>query len=191
MTKPKTKLTRQKLWLSLFFLLLCSCLSVGNAKRVALVIGNNNYTYSSQLRNPVKDATDIADSLKVAGFEVDLQTNLDLVAMKEAVRNFGNRIQPNDIALFYYSGHGTQVNGRNYLIPTTADIRSADEVEFESFDVHRVISKLITSGSKINIVILDACRNNPYKGSKDDSEGLAAISDIQGQFLIGLCYGPQ
>ena len=160
------------------------------AKRVALVIGNGAYTQSSPLRNPVNDATDIATSLKAIGFEVDLQTDLDLPDMIEAARNFEDKIAADDIALFYYSGHGAQVDGVNYLIPTTANIESANEVSYEAFALNRLIDKLSDSQSKVNIIILDACRNNPFRGFRDGNTGLAPINDVQGQFLIAYATAP-
>ena len=130
-------------------------------RRVALVIGNSRYA-DAPLRNAVADAQDIAAVLKSAGFQVMLRENVNLRAMTEAVRAFGDSLRADSVAVFYYAGHGVQVRDRNYLIPVGADIRREDEIPYAALDVNQVLDKLERADSRVNIVILDACRNNPF-----------------------------
>jgi hypothetical protein len=151
------------------FIILLSCLFSGilvaQEKRFALVIGNNSYEYASPLQNPVNDADAIAETLKLLGFEVLHFTNLDQKGMKQTIDLFGEKLKKFEVGLFYYSGHGIQVNGRNYLIPIDANLNSEGDAEYDCVDAGRVLSKMESSGTKTNIIVLDACRNNPYKKS--------------------------
>jgi uncharacterized caspase-like protein len=143
--------------------------------RVALVIGNGTYP-TAPLRNPVNDARDVAAALKSAGFQVALHENLGLRAMADAAREFGDRLRSDGVALFYFAGHGVQVKDRNYLIPVDADIQREDEVPYAAMDVGRIIDKMETARSRVNVVILDACRNNPFARSyRSPGQGLAQM----------------
>lgn len=148
--------------------------------RVALVIGNGAYP-NVPLKNPVNDAHDLAGALKGLGFSVTLVTDGDLAAMSRAIRDFGNAIKrPDAVALFYYSGHGVQYQGANYLVPARSDIQSQDELSFSAVNADQVYAKMESSGDRTNIVILDACRNNPFPGSERAMErGLAVVGNIQ------------
>lgn len=143
------------------------------AKRYALVIGNGSYK-NVPLNNPVNDANDIANILQELNFNVSKKTNANKQEIINSIRNFENKITSTDVALFYYSGHGLQVNGINYIIPIGADITDEDEIEFEAVAMNRIMSKL--EKARINIIILDACRDNPFKGFKSLDRGLAQIS---------------
>ena len=153
-------------------------------QRVALVIGNSSYS-AGPLLNPVNDARSMAIALKETGFEVlkyeDVKTLSD---MKRIIREFGNRIQNGGVGLFYYAGHGIQVNGRNYLIPTEAEIYREEEVEYESMDVGFVLAQMESARNRMNILILDACRNNPFARSwRSSAQGLAFINAPTGTLI--------
>lgn len=158
-------------------------------QRVALVIGNNAYP-AAPLKNPVNDARAMARSLNQMGFEVILRTNLNHKGMVEVLREFGARLREGGVALFYYSGHGMQVKGRNYLIPVDADIRSEDEVPYMSMDMAQVLDKLETARSRANLVILDACRNNPFIRSFRSSRVGLAQMDAPGGTLLAFATAP-
>ena len=152
-----------------------------DAKRYALVIGNGSYK-NVPLNNPVNDANDIANILQELDFDVSKKTNASRQEIINAIRNFENKITSADVALFYYSGHGLQVNGINYIIPIGADINTENEVEFEAVAMNRIMSKL--EKARINIIILDACRDNPYKGFRSAEKGLAILtSKTEGTFI--------
>ena len=155
--------------------------------RVALVIGNANYP-SGHLRNPVNDARDIAQTLEEVGFSVIYKEDLTQREMKEAIRSFGERIRNGGVALFYYAGHGIQVNGQNYLVPTNAVINRAQEVEYECVDAGFVLAQM--TQARINIVILDACRNNPFAQQFRDSTRGLSVMTAPGGTLIAYATAP-
>jgi len=131
------------------------------AARVALVIGNAAYP-SAPLANPLNDAADIAKELEAAGFTVIRRDNAKLRDMHLALREFGDKLGKTSTGLFYFAGHGVQVRGRNYLLPVDADIQREDEVAFSAMDLAAVMEKLDSARNPVNIVILDACRDNPF-----------------------------
>ncbi|MBF0186436.1 MAG: caspase family protein [Magnetococcales bacterium] len=133
-------------------------------RRVALVIGNWHYT-NSPLFNPEHDAQGMSDSLKRLGFDVIYRTNVDKKGFRQAVRAFGDAIRGAGVGLFYYAGHGIQVNGQNYLIPVGADIQRQDEVIDEAIAANLVLRKMERAKNRLNIVMLDACRDNPFTRS--------------------------
>lgn len=152
-----------------------------SGKRVALVIGNGDYQYSDKLPkldNPTHDAEDIARALRGFGFEVIEKSNLSLEGMNEAIAEFGRRIGEGDAALFYFAGHGLQVKGQNYLVPVNANIDSEAQVPYQSVNVNQLLDEMENSRSRANIVMLDACRNNPITGKfrSGATRGLAAPS---------------
>lgn len=152
--------------------------------RTALVIGNGSYA-DSPLKNPPNDATDVAQALKTLGFEVLSFTNLDQNAMKKAIREFGAKLRSKGgVGLFYYAGHGVQAKGKNYLIPVGATVNTEEEVEYESVEVGLVLAQMESANNNINIVILDACRNNPFARSfRSADKGLASIDAPSGTLL--------
>lgn len=156
-------------------------------KRTALVIGNADYTVARKLANSSNDATDMANSLRGLGFDVVSGVNLNLKQMNDKVREFGDKLKANGgVGLFYYAGHGIQVSGRNYLIPVDAAIPREDEVDFNALNLDLILRKMGTANNGLNIVILDACRNNPFARSwsrGDDEGGLAQISAPTGTFI--------
>jgi uncharacterized caspase-like protein len=146
-----------------------------HTQRVALVIGNSAYQ-DGPLLNPVNDARAIAQVLKEAGFSVSLRENIDQRGMQSALREFGDRLRAGGTGLFYYAGHGMQIKGRNYLIPVGAHIDREDEVAYSAVDAQAVLDKMESAGNEANIMILDACRNNPFmRNTRGSPAGLAPM----------------
>ena len=169
-----------------FALLLClawSSHAQQREQRVALVIGNGAYQ-SSPLKNPVNDATDMAQALKDKGFAVTLRTNIGNRDMRQAIRAFSQTLKAGGVGLFYFAGHGVQSKGRNYLIPLNAEIKEEFELEDEAFDANRVLAGMEEAGNRVNIVILDACRDNPFgRAWRTSATGLAQLSAPIGSFV--------
>jgi hypothetical protein len=132
-------------------------------KRLALVIGNADYTYGNTLLNPVNDAVAIRQALTDVGFKVIYYVNADQKTMKKAMDDFGEQLKGYNIGLFYYAGHGIQVKGNNYLIPVDAALKVEQDVDYDCIDAGRLLGKMEAAGTTTNIVILDACRNNPFE----------------------------
>jgi len=153
-------------------------------ERTALVIGNSNYD-TAPLANPVNDATDVANSLRKLGFTVILKKNASLEMMEEAIEEFGGRLKKGGVGLFFYAGHGMQVQGANYLIPVGARIKKESDMKYRALDAGRVLDEMANAGNGLNIVILDACRDNPFSRSfRSASRGLTIISAApQGTFI--------
>lgn len=144
-------------------------------KQFALVIGNGRYK-SSPLRNPVNDARVMATTLRSFGFDVVLQEDSSYKDMRRAIIEFGNRLRDGGVGVFYYAGHGVQVNGRNWMVPVDAIIQGDAEVAVEAVDVDYVLSRMETARNRLNIVILDACRDDPFSRSfRSPAHGLASI----------------
>ncbi len=158
-------------------------------RRVALVIGNSEYTGTTRLPNPKNDAELIAQSLRTVGFQVNLVIDADQKTMKRAMLDFGRDLRENaTTGLFYYAGHGVQVRGRNYLIPVDAAISAEDEIDLEGIDVNDFLRVMNRSKSRVNIVVLDACRNNPFARSfrstgGNAGDGLAPVQAPKGTYI--------
>ncbi|WP_290817280.1 caspase family protein [Ferrovibrio sp.] len=152
-------------------------------KRVALIIGNSAYA-DAPLRNPVNDARAMASVLRELDFDVTLLENADRTRMQRAALEFGRKLNQDAVGLFYFSGHGMQVRGVNYLIPVQAQVGTEEEVEVEAMDVNYVLARMAVAKNRFNIVILDACRNNPFERSfRSSTNGLAAISAPRGTLI--------
>ncbi len=152
-------------------------------KRVALVIGNAAYA-QNPLRNPVNDARAMAATLRQAGFQVIARENVTKQEMERAVGEFGRALTPGAVALFYYAGHGIQAGGRNFLIPVDAKVETEPALRLETLDVDLVLDQVAASGSDVNLVILDACRNNPFERRfRAVGGGLAQISAPKGTLI--------
>jgi uncharacterized caspase-like protein len=153
---------------------------------VALVIGNAAYKISP-LENSVNDATDIDQTLKRLGFQTTLIRNATLGQMREATRRFADQIQSADVALIYFAGHGIESNRRNYMIPVNADLKFEYELADQAYDASNwleMLESLKSSNSdRVNIVILDACRNNSLVGSRNLGRGLGRMDAPTGTFL--------
>ena len=155
-------------------------------KRLALVIGNAAYQNATSLANPVNDARSIASSLKDIGFEVITVENATLSDMKRKVDEFGLKLKDYDVGLFYYAGHGIQSRGNNYLVPVEANLTTERAVEYDCVRADRVLGFMEEAQSDVNIVILDACRNNPFERSWSRStagNGLAFMNAPSGSLI--------
>jgi Caspase domain len=169
-------------------------LPVSAEKRLALVIGNNAYDDLGRLNNPVNDAKLMTRSLRQLGFDVVEHADADEKVMKRAIQDLGRRIERvgrDTVSVFYYAGHGLQVNGINYLVPIKARIQRLSDVEFEAVDAGLVLRQMEDSGSRVNIMILDACRNNPLpRGLRSMMRGLATMNAPRGS-LIAYSTAPE
>ncbi|MEI8093335.1 MAG: caspase family protein [Spirochaetales bacterium] len=152
-------------------------LGLAAEKRVALVIGNSNYQFNPVLKNPANDASDMAASLQKVGFSVTLLIDGTRASMEKAVRDFGASLKGEEtIGMLYYSGHGAQSEGQNYLLPVDSDIQAEDELAYKAVDSESILAKMRSANNKLNIVVLDACRNNPFPGaSRAAARGLTAV----------------
>ena len=151
---------------------------VPKQSRVALVIGNAKYKEVAELANPVNDATDIAKALKKLGFEVTLLTNLkNKEAMQNAIDNFRSQLRQGGVGLFYYAGHGVQVGGTNYLIPIGESLDYEANTPHRTLSLNEVVALMEEAKTQVNIIIIDACRNNPWyrRWRATSSDGLAAV----------------
>ncbi len=157
-------------------------------KRVALVIGNSEYAHVPELANPSNDAADMAEKLKSLGFDVVDGRNLDFQAMRRIIRNFIGSLKDADVALFYYAGHGLQVAGENYMAPIDARLRSEDDLEFEAIPMAMVLSPM-ERNTKVNLVFLDACRDNPLAVNLARSMGTRSSTVGKGLARIGSGVG--
>ena len=148
------------------------------------------------LKNPVNDAYAMAETLQKAGFNALVYTDIDQKTMKKAIREFGEQLkEKGGVGLFYYAGHGLQADGRNFLLPIDASIRKVQDIEFESVDLGRLLSEFEYAENKMNIMILDACRDNPYKDDFEKSKyasynGLAAIGTAPYNSFIAFSTAP-
>jgi hypothetical protein len=164
----------------------------GPEQRVALVIGNSNYQNAPQLANPDNDAESMAQFLNSAGFEVVAATDLTQNDMLRVVQDFSAKVSargPNTVAMIYYAGHGVQLAGENYLVPVDAKVSSQTELVNNSVRLVDVMSTLETIPSRMRIVILDACRNNPFPNVNDAGRGLAIVDAPNGS-IVGYSTAP-
>ena len=165
-------------------LLLCHPGASNAAKRVALVIGNGGYA-DSPLRNPVNDAKDMAAKLRGLGFDVTLLTDAGQRKMEDAIYAFDRKLGSAALRLFYYAGHGMQVSGANYLIPVDASVRAEHDIKYEAVHAGRVLDGMAAAGPGVNILVLDACRNNPFARSfRSSSRGLARMDAPSGSMIV-------
>ncbi len=155
-------------------------------RRLALVIGNSAYERAGALRAPINDAYSMRTVLRQSGFEVLDYYNLNHDEMLAAINDFGSKMKRYDVGLFYFSGYGIQKNGNNYLIPVDADIVPGQVIEDVCIRADRALIYMDVSGSDVNIMILDACRNNPFEQSWNQSvegQGLAAMVAPKGMLI--------
>jgi len=160
-------------------------------KRMALVIGNGTYQKVDKLLNPTNDAKTIAGMLRAAGFdEVSLHENLGIRELRQAIKDFSNLARDADTAVVYYSGHGIEVNGVNYLIPTDAVLDSDIDVPYEAYSLDNLVQAL-EPARRLRLVMLDACRENPFSrtmkrsiGSRAVGRGLASVEPTSVNTLI-------
>ena len=168
----------KKAVLSLFILFIGSLL-FAQQQKYALVIGNANYTGISNLTNPVNDANDMETALKGLGFTVDKVLNGNLEKMENAVLNLKRRLgaSRNSYGFFFYAGHGVQSNGENFLIPVAADnIRAETQLRDRAVSLQFVLDTMSEAGNELNMIVLDACRDNPFGWARSGSRGLTVVS---------------
>lgn len=157
--------------------------AAGGERRVALVIGNAAYA-DAPLANPVNDATDMAKALEDAGFKVILRRNASTREMRQAIRDFGAELRRADVGLFYFAGHGVQVRGNNYLLPVGADIQSEADAEDLAIDANYALRTMEDAQAKVTILVLDACRNNPFtRAFRSATRGLAQMNAATGSVI--------
>jgi serine protease Do len=155
----------------------------GAGQRTALVIGNGAYP-SAPLANPVNDARAVSARLKALGFQVIERENLTVRQIGPVLREFRSRLAPGGVALFFYAGHGLQVQGVNYLTAVDADIASEEDVSLQSLEIGKLLQVMDESKTRLNLVFLDACRNNPYaRGFRSAADGLAKVSAPSGTLI--------
>jgi len=172
-------------YLLVFFYILVAAVNLTSAGegRVALVIGNADYK-GERLANPLNDASSIANTLKRLGFNVEIKTNANRRQMSEAINRFGDKLKGNETGFFYFSGHGAQVNGENYLIPIDAQIDNERDVKYATVHIGEILDAMADAKNSVNIVIIDACRNNPFARSwRSGSRGLAPIHAARGMII--------
>ncbi len=164
-------------------------------QRTALVIGNGAYQ-EDPLVNSVNDATDVAEAFQELGFEVILLQNQDLREMEEAIEDFNQKLRQGGVGIFYYAGHGVQVNGENYLVPLQAQLNRQNDVRYEAVPLGKVLNAMEDAETQVNIVIIDACRDNPFyrrwrSRNRGSSlvRGLAPVQSARGT-LISFATAP-
>ena len=170
----------------LFLLTLSTNLPAKQEQRLALLIGNSHYSHGGSLPNPVNDVRAIKKALEGLGFIVMKYEDCSQKTMKRAMDKFGRKLKGRDVGLFFYAGHGVQVNGHNYLLPVDAKLDSENDAEYDCVRADRVLAKMEGAGSKTNIVILDACRDNPFERSwrrGTEGTGLAFMNAPSGSLI--------
>lgn len=159
---------------------------VDSVNRFALVIGNSNYSELGDLKNPRNDATDMAASLRGLGFDVTLKIDTDLVSMEDEVENLKRKLsqKSDSIGFFYYAGHGIQSQGDNYLIPVDARIINENYLRLRAFSLQGLLMNLNDAKNFLNIVVLDACRDNPFSWARSGQRGLTVVGNQPGGSII-------
>src|SRR5579864_1648261 len=164
------------------------------ADRVALVIANSKYAGEAALKNPSQDADLIEAALKELDFQVVKKKDLTQEQMEDALVQFQNKLTKESLGLFYYAGHGLQVNGENYLVPIGARIQLESDVKHKCLPADQVLDTMAGSDSRLKVLVLDCCRNNPFKrGWKRalNDHGLAAMSDVPEGSIIAYSTAPK
>lgn len=151
-------------------------------KRLALVIGNNAYA-RAPLKNAANDARVMGQALQKVRFQSEVLVDANARSMEAGVNQFASRLSAGDVAVFYFAGHGVQIDGENYLIPTDFDGHDEADVKYHSLSASWVQEKLDKTGAQLKIVILDACRNNPFRVSRGAGGGLAQMQGGRGSFI--------
>ena len=164
-----------RLWLACAFALLAACgfaRAAAEKPRVALVVGAGKYQHVAALPNTLNDAREVAAALGKVGFDVDLVADPDKATLDAAIRRFGERASGADAALFYYAGHALELDGRNWIVPVSANIRAARDLPYETSDIDTLMSQL-EGAARLAIVVLDSCRDNPFRQQLSTGRGVA------------------
>jgi len=161
--------------------------AVPSEKRVALVIGNGTYPNVGELPNPPNDAKLMSETLRALDFDVIERVNVGQKDMKRAIKLFGTKLEAagkDAVGLFYFAGHGVQVRGINYLIPVNVDIEDEADVDIEAVSARAIQEQMRYAGNRLNVIVMDACRNNPFKRSfRSASRGLARMDATKGTLI--------
>lgn len=157
-----------------------------NETKTALVIGNSNYNNQnlSKLKNPVNDARAVRDKLKEKNFDVLYLEDGTQREIDKIVRKFKSKLKNSGVGLFYFAGHGLEVDKKNYLIPIGANVSDEMDVKYESLAVNEIVDRMKKSSTRLNIVVLDACRNNPFKRG---AGGLGSYDKCK-RYTYSVCY---
>jgi len=173
-----------------FLFLIAPNADAAEEQRLALVIGNSTYGFAP-LKNPVNDASDMASALHQLGFTVILKKNVNLKDMEAAISDFGKRLKKGSVGLFYFAGHGLQSGGVNYLVPVGAKISKESDIKYEAVDAGKILDEMANAAGGFNIVILDACRDNPFASQfRSLGRGLAIVSSAPKGAYISYSTGP-
>ncbi|MCX6585999.1 MAG: caspase family protein [Acidobacteria bacterium] len=157
-------------------------------RKVALVIGNGNYP-KWPLRNPANDARAVSQALSEIGFATTTAVDVTLQNLDRAVSALVSRIRPGDVVAFYYAGHGIQLEGENYLVPVDFDAKDEADAKYAAYAASRVQERIEKAGARVTLVVLDACRNNPFAATRSANGGLAAMGSGKGT-LIAFATAP-
>ncbi|PYR58696.1 MAG: hypothetical protein DMF85_09925 [Acidobacteria bacterium] len=157
-------------------------------RRTALVIGNNGYP-AMPLKNAVNDARAMAAALQKYGFAVDLATDVTFKELNKRIDRFIGQLPGGDVAMVYYAGHGVQIENENYLVPVDFNAQDEADAKYEAYSASRVVDRLAGSGARLSIVVLDACRNNPFRSSRSGTRGLAPMETGEGT-LVAFATAP-
>jgi uncharacterized caspase-like protein len=181
----------RRLSVALAFLCLAASLEAAEARSLALVVGNDAYANVPALQKAVNDSRAIGDALERLGFVVRRVENVDQRGMSRALVAFDGDIAPGDRALFFYAGHGFEIGGTNYLLPTdvpAAEANQLDLIRDAAFPVDRIIDGIRQRGASVAVLVLDACRDNPFAGagtrSLPTTRGLARVDAPEGVFVL-------
>jgi tetratricopeptide (TPR) repeat protein len=188
------RLNRYTILFLVFFVLWSHPLSAQTGPRYALVIGNADYRSANPLTNTVKDARDLAAVLGELGFQVDLRFNLTDRQFAEAVRAYTAKLasNPQSEGFFWFTGHGAQVAGENYMLPVDISVGNARDLQRNSASLNQLIGELEQARNRVNILVVDACRTNPFAAAARDlrSGGLAAVRDVPGDLVVMFSTAP-
>ena len=152
-------------------------------KRIALVMGNDAYRHAPRLRNAVNDANDLGAALTGLGFDSDVVLNADQRGMEAAIERYIARLSPGCVAFFHYSGHGLQVDQENFLIPTDYRVTDEASVRYDAYSASKLHDRVAAAGAALNVIVLDACRNNGFRTARSAGAGLAAMNAARGSFI--------
>ncbi|MFP8893235.1 caspase family protein [Chryseobacterium sp. EZn1] len=153
---------------------------------MALVVGCSEYEFAGHLENPLNDVKSVKESLESLGFDVMYIENPTLKKLKIGIDDFGTELEKYDVGLFYFAGHGVQVKGLNYLIPVDANLKNERTVEYDCVRVDRILSHMESAKTSVNLIILDACRNNPFErnwGRELGQKGFAVMDAPKGSLI--------
>ena len=169
-----------------------------NGQKIALVVGNAEYTHAPDLRRTLDDARLIHQTLTGLGFDAELLLNASKGRLTSELGRFQEQLQGGAVGFLYYSGHAVQIEGVNYLVPVDADLAHPRDADLQAVDARRVLKAMRQAGSQLNVVVLDACRNNPFvkgwpsafKSAPGASGGLATMTAVEGDFLVAFATNP-